>query len=89
MDPTGTDEFARDRGGVTVMAPPIPSVPPVSPPEGYQKNLSLLLSRQIVELHGGKVMIQGTGSSSYRYVITIPRLAQTEIQRERELVSAN
>jgi hypothetical protein len=89
MDPTSTDEFARERGSVAVMAPPTPSAPPVPPPEGYQKNLGLLLSRQVVELHGGKVMIQGTGSSSYRYVITIPRLAPTGIRGERALVSAN
>lgn len=42
--------------------------------ETLRKNLGLLLSRQLAELHGGKILVQGVAESSYRYVITLPRL---------------
>jgi light-regulated signal transduction histidine kinase (bacteriophytochrome) len=46
------------------------------PNEPLWKNLGLLLSQQLAELHGGKITIQGTPESGYRYVITLPRLAK-------------
>lgn len=39
-----------------------------------QQNMSFLLSRQLIELHGGQIQIQGESSPGYRYVITLPRL---------------
>ncbi|MBW4542270.1 MAG: GAF domain-containing sensor histidine kinase [Myxacorys chilensis ATA2-1-KO14] len=44
--------------------------------EDLRKNLGLLLSRQLAELHGGQILIQGVSEPGYRYVITIPRLNQ-------------
>lgn len=42
--------------------------------ETFRKNLGLLLSRQLAELHSGQILIQGSADSGYRYVITLPRL---------------
>lgn len=44
--------------------------------EDLRKNLGLLLSRQLAELHGGQILIQGVSEPGYRYVITLPRLNQ-------------
>lgn len=41
-----------------------------------RKNLGLLLSRQLAEMHGGQILIQGVTEPGYRYVITLPRLTQ-------------
>ena len=43
--------------------------------EAARKNLGLLLSRQLAELHGGQILIQGGSEPGYRYVITLPRLS--------------
>lgn len=40
-----------------------------------RKNLGLLLSRQLAEMHGGQILIQGVAEAGYRYVITLPRLS--------------
>jgi hypothetical protein len=42
--------------------------------EAVRKNLGLLLSRQLAEMHGGQVLIQGASEPGYRYVVTLPRL---------------
>lgn len=42
--------------------------------ETVRKNLGLLLSRQLAEMHGGQVLIQGASEPGYRYVVTLPRL---------------
>jgi hypothetical protein len=44
--------------------------------EALRKNLGLLLSRQLAELHGGQILIQGVSEPGYRYVITLPKLNQ-------------
>jgi hypothetical protein len=44
--------------------------------EELRKNLGLLLSRQLAELHGGQILIQGVAEPSYRYVITLPKLSR-------------
>jgi signal transduction histidine kinase len=44
--------------------------------EAARKNLGLLLSRQLAELHGGQILMQGGTEPGYRYVITLPRLTQ-------------
>jgi len=45
-------------------------------PDSIRKNLGLLLSRQLAEMHGGQILIQGVSEPGYRYVITLPRLPQ-------------
>ncbi len=42
--------------------------------DAMRKNLGLLLSRQLAEMHGGQILIQGGAEPGYRYVITLPRL---------------
>ncbi|HTL90095.1 MAG TPA: GAF domain-containing sensor histidine kinase [Leptolyngbya sp.] len=44
--------------------------------DAVRKNLGLLLSRQLAEMHGGQILIQGASEPGYRYVITLPRLTQ-------------
>lgn len=44
--------------------------------DAVRKNLGLLLSRQLAEMHGGQILIQGVAEPGYRYVITLPRLTQ-------------
>lgn len=65
-------DYATESGGVAVLSR---SQVKETQQEGYQKNLGLLLGRQLVELHGGQIQIQGTGMPGYRYVITLPRLS--------------
>lgn len=48
----------------------------VVPTDPLRKNLGLLLSQQLAEFHGGKITMQGTPESGYRYVINLPRLAE-------------
>ncbi|MER3478278.1 MAG: histidine kinase [Leptolyngbya sp. ERB_1_2] len=43
-------------------------------PDSVRKNLGLLLSRQLAEMHGGQILIQGASEPGYRYVITLPHL---------------
>jgi hypothetical protein len=40
-----------------------------------QSTLSLLLGCYLAECHGGKVVIQGSAESGYRYVIVLPKMA--------------
>ncbi len=37
-----------------------------------RESLGLLLSRQLAELHGGQIAIQGSPQSGHRYVLTVP-----------------
>jgi signal transduction histidine kinase len=71
----GGEERYQMSGGVAVLAPPKATT--LTQTEGFQKNLGLLLGRQVVELHGGEIQIQGSGVPGYRYVITLPRLMPT------------
>ncbi|PSB19274.1 histidine kinase [Phormidesmis priestleyi ULC007] len=43
--------------------------------EVLRKNLGLLLSLQLAEMHGGKILIQGGSEPGHRYVVTLPRLS--------------
>ena len=43
--------------------------------EVLRRNLGVLLSRQLTEMHGGKMLIQGGSEPGHRYVITLPRLS--------------
>jgi signal transduction histidine kinase len=38
-----------------------------------RKNVGLLLSQHLVELHGGKVTVQSGADTGFRYIITIPQ----------------
>ncbi len=46
--------------------------------ETPRKNLGLMLSQHLVELHGGHISIQGSAESGFRYVIHLPRLTETD-----------
>jgi signal transduction histidine kinase len=46
--------------------------------EMLRKNLGLLLSRQLAEMHGGQVLIQGITEPRRRYLITLPRLTEKD-----------
>lgn len=74
-----TDELteAKQAGAATsaIAAPPEPTK---EPQENLRKNLGLLLSRQLAEMHGGQISIQGSPESGYRYVISLPQVAMME-----------
>lgn len=44
--------------------------------EALRSNLGLLLSRQLAELHGGQISIQGSIESGYRYVVSLPQMTE-------------
>jgi signal transduction histidine kinase len=48
----------------------------VNPPSlnSKQRDLGLLLTQQLVEIHGGKLAIHRRQESGYRYVVTIPQI---------------
>jgi signal transduction histidine kinase len=83
--PYGVDFYAGDearstfvpRGGTAVQEAPVAVLAPptIQDSEGsFSRNLGLLLSRQLVDLHGGQVSLQGNGGPGYRYVIQLPKL---------------
>jgi signal transduction histidine kinase len=43
------------------------------------KHLGLLLSRQLVEMHNGQLCMQTSSESGYRYVISLPQKAESEV----------
>ncbi len=47
-----------------------------SPDDGHRKNVGLMLSQHIAELHGGQISVQGSAESGFRYVITLPHLTE-------------
>jgi signal transduction histidine kinase len=53
--------------------------PEVGIHDALQQNLGFLLSRQLVELHGGQIQVQGELGLGYRYVITLPRLNSSKL----------
>jgi hypothetical protein len=53
---------------------PTDSIPEI----GSRENLGVLLSRQLAEMHGGQISIQGTPESGYRYVVSLPQIAELE-----------
>ena len=44
--------------------------------ELLRQNLGLALSRQLAEIHGGSIKIQGAPETGYRYVVTIPQMTE-------------
>ncbi len=43
--------------------------------EQTRPNLGLMLARQLAEMHGGLLTIQGSSESGYRYVLTLPQMS--------------
>ena len=43
-----------------------------------RESLGVLLSRQLAEMHGGQVTIQGSAESGYRYVVVLPQMTELE-----------
>lgn len=43
-----------------------------------RESLGVLLSRQLAEMHGGQISIQGTPEAGYRYVVSLPQMAELE-----------
>ncbi|MBD1911212.1 MULTISPECIES: GAF domain-containing sensor histidine kinase [unclassified Leptolyngbya] len=41
-----------------------------------RQSLELNLCKQLIELHGGDIKLQGTPESGYRYLVTIPQLSE-------------
>lgn len=52
-----------------------PSPTPGKPDNTSRQNLQVLLSQQLVESHKGRITLQGSQESGYRYAIMIPRLS--------------
>jgi signal transduction histidine kinase len=46
--------------------------------ESMNQNLGLLLSQYLAEVHGGRLSIQGTLDSGYRYLISLPQMAEVD-----------
>jgi len=44
-----------------------------------RQSLELGLCKQLVELHGGDIKLQGTAESGYRYLVTIPQLSEESL----------
>lgn len=51
-------------------------------PECSRELLSLLLSRHLVELHGGSISIQGNSEAGHRFVISLPALVSASRMME-------
>jgi hypothetical protein len=49
-----------------------------SEPANSRQSLGLMLSRQLAEIHGGYITIQGSSESGYRYVISLPQMSEVE-----------
>jgi signal transduction histidine kinase len=42
--------------------------------ENSRQSLGVMLSRQLAEMHGGRITIQGSSAAGYRYVVTLPQM---------------
>jgi hypothetical protein len=49
-----------------------------SPENNPQELLGLLLACHLVESHGGKMVVQGSSESGYRYVMMLPKVSADE-----------
>ncbi|MEO0824277.1 MAG: GAF domain-containing sensor histidine kinase [Cyanobacteria bacterium J06639_16] len=56
---------------------PEPAGQPSPSMAASREELGILLSHQLVEVHGGQLQLQGSITSGYRYVIILPSMAQT------------
>ncbi|MEM8543593.1 MAG: GAF domain-containing sensor histidine kinase [Cyanobacteria bacterium P01_H01_bin.119] len=55
---------------------PKPDITPAAPQALAREELGLLLAHQLVEIHRGKLELQGSLERGYRYIITLPARAQ-------------
>lgn len=46
--------------------------------EVLRRSLGILLSRQLAEMHGGQILIQGSSELGHRYVIMLPQLGEID-----------
>jgi signal transduction histidine kinase len=76
----GTESIAVSEGATTAIADHAITVKHVLRQDSDaeidlapRKNVGLLLSQHLVELHGGKVTIQSGSDTGFRYIITIPQ----------------
>jgi len=53
----------------------------IAKPDNSRQNLGLTLSRQLTELHGGQIALQGTPDQGYRYVISLPQMTDSANSR--------
>ncbi|MDX2240644.1 MAG: GAF domain-containing sensor histidine kinase [Leptolyngbyaceae cyanobacterium bins.302] len=80
----GANSYEYELNGSAVMQMEIAdeSPEPVSAPksepvkEAPRKNLGLLLSQQLAELHKGSIAVQGSAENGFRYVISLPRFME-------------
>ncbi|OLP19466.1 histidine kinase [Leptolyngbya sp. 'hensonii'] len=86
LNETAENDNLRDREWQSDSSPsPHPaamgSAPEKSPAslEASRDDLGLVLSRQLVEMHGGQISLQGSVEVGYRYVISLPQVTQAEM----------
>jgi signal transduction histidine kinase len=69
-------------GKLTTSSSSIAAVPPnkaaQSEPANSRQGLGLMLSRQLAEIHGGYITMQGSSESGYRYVISLPQMSEAK-----------
>ncbi len=65
---------ATDSPSSTALLNSSPRSPEITTQERPHFNLGFLLSRQLVELHGGEIQVQATTTTGDRYIVTVPRL---------------
>ncbi|NJO43603.1 MAG: GAF domain-containing sensor histidine kinase [Cyanobacteria bacterium CRU_2_1] len=51
-------------------------------PDDSRQSLGLLLSRQLAEMHGGNITVQGSTEEGLRYVIKLPQIQEGESVQE-------
>ena len=64
--------------GPEILGQPAAERLPRSDESSALKNLGLLLSQQLAEMHGGRITMQGTAESGYRYLISLPQTSPFE-----------
>lgn len=83
------DSDNSDAGWSESELPKTPNIPVKSTDPSFLKDsredLGLLLSRQLAEMHGGSISIQGSLDSGYRYVVSLPQMTKaTEVLGTKE-----
>ena len=72
-DATATDAGSRpDANGVSKLNAPFGALTD----RATRQQLSLLLSQQLAELHGGHLALQGSTEEGYRYVVSLPQAVE-------------
>jgi len=77
---------SAESNGLAIGTTSINALPAAEAPEpaesvqeiGSRESLGVLLSRQLAEMHGGQISIQGTPEAGYRYVVSLPQMADLE-----------